>query len=71
MKRQPKDVELDGVIKAYCVKCKKKNVAITDPILTHAKVREAWKPMVQGVHAKCGTKMTKFVSQDFVTEVME
>jgi hypothetical protein len=67
--KKPSDVELDGKITAYCVSCRKKNQAITDPVLTFTAVQGKWKPMVQGQHS-CGTKMTRFVNQDFVDEVM-
>lgn len=69
--KKPADVELDGTIKAYCMKCKKKDVKIDDPVLIHMAVRGKWMPAVTGTHGKCGTKLTKFVGQDFVNEVMD
>lgn len=69
--KMPEEVDLDITVKAYCVKCKAKNTKITDPFLTWTWLsnQSKWKPMVQGVHSKCGTKMTKFVSQQFVDDL--
>lgn len=68
MSRKPQDIELDDVVKGYCVKCRKKNVTMKDPILTYTQTKKggAWRPMVQGFHKKCGTKMTRFVNQEYV-----
>lgn len=66
---QPTDIETD--MTGYCVKCRKKNQPINEPTLdaTFIAKQGKWKPMVQGTHKKCGTKMTVFVGQDFVDEV--
>lgn len=69
--KMPPEVELEaGSVKAYCVKCRVKNTKMNEPVLRHTLVNGRLKPMVQGVHKKCGTKMTKFVGQDFVDDVM-
>lgn len=70
--KQPEELDLgDMVIKAYCVKCKKKQVQILDPVLTWTFMskQNKWKPRVVGLHQKCGTALTTFVGQDFVDDL--
>jgi hypothetical protein len=69
--RKPKDVEIEGNIKAYCVKCKQKNVKISDPVLTWTFMskQNKYKPRVTGTHSKCGTTLTTFVNQEFVDDL--
>jgi hypothetical protein len=46
------------MVKAYCVKCKQKNVEMKNPVkVTMKNKRQAWK----GTHAKCGTKMFRII----------
>ena len=70
--KKPADVELDGTVTAYCVKCKKKNVKINEPVLTWTFMskQNKYKPRVVGTHQKCGTPLTTFVGQDFVDDLV-
>jgi len=70
--KKPEDLELEGsTVKAYCVKCKKKNQKITDPVLTwmYMSKQNKWRPRVQGTHKPCGTALTAIVSQQFVDDL--
>lgn len=48
--------------KGYCVKCKKKNTTMEKPKLTTTK---NGRKAVKGECGKCGTKMFRFVSNDY------
>lgn len=71
--KQPANVELEESkdLTAYCVKCKKKNVRIADPVLvwTWMSKQGKYKPRVTGTHTKCGTTLTTFVNQEFVDDL--
>lgn len=73
--KQPKDIEFESkpAEKAYCVKCRKKNVPMSDTVLTSTfNARQGkWRPMIQGFHSKCGTKLTRFVNEDDAAEIRE
>lgn len=72
--KQPDDVEVEGLNeKGYCVKCKKKNTPM-GKVVTITWVwmskQNKYKPMLQGEHSKCGTKMTKFVSEEYIEGIL-
>lgn len=75
--KQPKppfeDEPLEGTIKAYCVSCRKKEQRINEPVLTAIYMPKSnqYRAAVIGTHKKCGTRMTRFVGQDFVDQVLD
>ena len=50
------------MVKAYCVKCKKKDVGMKSPKMTKTK---NGRNMVKGKCPTCDTVMCKFVKADF------
>ena len=53
-------------MKAYCVKCREKNVEMKNPELLEMKGKgDVIRKRVAGTCPKCGTKMNKFVAADF------
>lgn len=53
-------------VTAYCMKCKKKNRKVKNPIVVQAGASK--RLMIQGKHKKCGTKMSLMTSADRIKE---